>query len=404
MSTSLLYHGFGVRGYRYVRTRYKQGEVIVKIDKPRESLKCPACGSRHVHIDEWFRRYWRSVPVGGKAVWIEMHVPKVACQKCGARRRVPVSFAEGKRQHTRKFERYVSELLEYMTPADVARHLGISWDLANEIQKRRLGRKFARPKLKKLKRIAIDEVHLGKRHRFVTLVLDLDHGRVVYVGQGKGEEALKPFWRKLKAAGAKIRAVATDMAPAYISAVLKNLPKARLVFDRFHVTKLFNEKLTELRRALYREAQDVLQKDVLKGIRWLLLKHPDKLDDERNERERLQEALNLNQSLAVAYYLKEDLRQFWEQPDRRAAAAFLKDWCARARASGIRILQKFAETLQGHRTGLLAWYYEPISTGPLEGTNNKIKLLQRRAYGYRDLELFKLRILSLHTTRYELVG
>ena len=101
---------------------------------------------------------------------------------------------------------------------------------------------------------------------------------------------------------------------------------------------------------------------------------------------------------------KEDLRQFWEQPDRRTAERFLKDWCARAEASGIRILQTFANTLRGHRNGLLAWYAEPISTGPLEGVNNKIKLLQRRAYGYRDLELFKLRILSLHTTRYEIVG
>ena len=186
--------------------------------------------------------------------------------------------------------------------------------------------------------------------------------------------------------------------------MIQNLPQAQLVFDRFHVVKLFNEKLTQLRRELYREANDLLQKNVLKGIRWLLMRNPDNLDDERNERQRLDEALELNHSLAVAYYLKEDLRQFWEQTDRQTAERFLKGWCARAEASGIRILQKFANTLRGHRNGLLAWYAHPISTGPLEGVNNKIKLLQRRAYGYRDLELFKLRILSLHTTRYELVG
>src|SRR4029077_12841711 len=99
--------------------------------------------------------------------------------------------------------------------------------------------------------IAIDEIHLGKRHRFITLVLDLDSGAVVFVGDGKGAEALKPFWKRLKAAHAKIRAVATDMSPAYVSAVLENLPEARLVFDRFHVMKLLNEKLTELRRELF---------------------------------------------------------------------------------------------------------------------------------------------------------
>jgi transposase len=404
MSTSLLYHGFGVRGYRHLATDFRDGVIVMRIEPKRESLKCATCGCTHVHVVERFRRWWRTVPIGAKGVWIEMQVPKVHCQKCGAKRRIRLGFADPKRRHTRSFERYVCELLQYMTPQDVAWHLGIGWDLANDIQKRRLGKRFARPKLKKLKRIAIDEIHLGKQHRFITLVLDLDSGAVVYVGKGKGAEALKPFWRRLKSSRAKIEAVATDMSPAYIAAVLKNLPKAKLVFDRFHVTKLFNEKLTQLRRQLYREAADGLAKDLLKGIRWLLLKNPENLDEEKNEAERLEEALSLNRPLAIAYYLKDELRQLWEQPNEHAAARFLTSWCERAEASGIRVLMKFAKTLRGHRHGLLAWYSHPISTGPLEGVNNKIKLMQRRAYGYRDLELFKLRILSLHTTRYELVG
>jgi transposase len=267
-----------------------------------------------------------------------------------------------------------------------------------------LGQRFARPKLNKLKHIAIDEISLGKKHKYLTLVLDLDSGAVVFVGNGKGQDALKPFWKRLKSSGAKIKAVATDMSPAFISAVQKNLPNARLVFDRFHVMKLLNEKLTELRGQLYREATDLLQKSVLKGIRWLLLKNPENLDETKNERERLDEALKLNHSLSMAYYLKDELRLFWEQESYHAARRFLTDWCRRAEASGIRVLMTFANTLRGHRRGLLAWHSHPISTGPLEGTNNKIKLMQRRAYGYRDLELLKLRILSLHTTHWELVG
>lgn len=404
MSASWLYHGFGIRGYQYVSTQYKDGEMLVRIEAPRESLRCPACGSFHIHVVERFRRWWRTVPIGAKPVWIEMDVPRVECQSCHLRRRIEVTFAEPMRRHTRNFERYVIELLQFMTPQDVSLHLGISWDLANDIQKRRLGRRFARPKLKGLSRIAIDEIHLGKRHRFITLVLDLDSGAVVFVGQGKGADALKPFWKRLKSAHAKIRAVATDMSPAYISAVRENLPKAQLVFDRFHVVKLLNEKLTELRRELFREAEGPLGKSVLKGIRWLLLKNPENLEDAKDERARLEEALALNKPLATAYYLKEDLRQFWEQPDSATASWFLTSWCRRAEASGIPLLRKFAHTLLGHRSGLFAWYAHPISTGPLEGVNNKIKLLQRRAYGYRNLELFKLRILSLHTTRFELIG
>ena len=404
MSTSLLYHAFGIRGYDYRAMDVKKGELFFRIEVPRKSLKCPACGSAHIHIDEWCPRRWRTLPIGSKPVWIEMDVPKVKCQKCGAKRRVKLGFADPKRQYTKSFERYVIELLQFMTPSDVARHLGISWDLANDIQKRRLGKRFARPKLRKLKEIAIDEIYLGKRHKYITLVLDLKSGAVVFVGHGKGADALKPFWKRLNSSRAKIQAVATDMSQAYISAVLKNLPKARLVFDRFHVMKLLNEKLTELRRQLYREAVDGLAKSVLKGTRWLLLKNPENLDEKKNERERLDEALQLNQSLSIAYYLKDELRLFWEQPTYHAANHFLADWCRRAEASGIKLLMKFTNTLRGHRRGLLAWHSHPISTGPLEGTNNKIKLMQRRAYGYRDLELFKLRILSLHTTQWELIG
>jgi len=404
MSTSLLYHGFGVRGYRHVATRFERGEISLRIEAPRESLRCPGCGSAHVHVVERFPREWRTLPIGAKAVWIRMDVPKVECQACGARRRVEVKFADSKRRHTRSFERYVVELLQFMTPQDVSLHLGISWDLANDIQKRRLTRRFGQPRLKKLKRIAIDEIHVGRKHKFLTIVLDLDSGAVVFVGEGKGADALKPFWKRLRASRAKVQAVATDMSPAYIAAVLKNLPKARLVFDRFHVMKLLNEKLTELRRDLFREAAGPLEKKVLKGIRWLLLMNPENLDESKNERARLEEALELNRPLAIAYYLKDELRQFWEQPNYHAAQRFLTSWCRRAEASGIRLLHKFSYTLRGHRSGLLAWYAHPISTGPLEGVNNKIKLMQRRAYGYRDLELFKLRILSLHTTKFELVG
>src|SRR5205085_3679687 len=141
-----------------------------------------------------------------------------------------------------------------------------------------------------------------------------------------------------------------------------------------------------------------------KGTRWLLLKAAENLDEKRDEKNRLREALALNQSLATAYYLKEDLRQFWEQPGQRFATAFLNGWIQRAEASGIKILQQMAQTLAAHRGGLLAYYDVMISSGPLEGTNNKIKTMKRQAYGFRDREFFKLKILAIHESRYELVG
>ena len=136
------------------------------------------------------------------------------------------------------------------------------------------------------------------------------------------------------------------------------------MFNYFHVIKLFNEKLSQLRRDLYREATDTLQKKVLKRKRWLLLKNPENLDDELDERQRLQDALSLNQLLATAYYLKEDLRQFWDQPDKTTAAAFLQGWISRAASSGIKVFQQLSQTIAAQRSGLLAYYDVRISTAP----------------------------------------
>jgi transposase len=291
-----------------------------------------------------------------------------------------------------------------MTVKDVSLHLGVGWDMVKDILKRNLQRRFEKPRLKGLQRIAIDEICVGAGHRYLTVVLDLDTGAVVFVGEGKGADSLRAFWRRLRGSGAKVKAVASDLSPAYGLAIRQNLPKAIHVYDRFHVVKLFNDKLSDLRRAVQREAEGPLQKKVLKGTRWLLTKNPENLDDAKNERQRLEEALKLNKPLATAYYLKEDLRQFWIQLNKREAGKFLDDWIARARASGVAMLQQFATTLEGHRRGLLAWYDCPITTAALEGTNNKIKTLQRQAYGFRDRQFFKLRIYALHQTKYALVG
>ena len=404
MSTSLLYHGFGIRGYRYVRTEYVDGEVVFRIEQDLSTCRCSACGSAHVAPRGQVERPFRSLPIGGKPVTVRLAIPRVACQDCGVIRQTPIAFADPRRTYTKAFERYALELSQYMTIQDVAHHLGISWDVIKDMQKRHLQRRFAKPKLKHLRQIAIDEISIAKGHRYVTIVLDLDSGAVVHVGDGKGGDALKPFWKRLRCSGAKIEAVAMDMSPAYIDAVVRHLPKATVVFDRFHVMKLYNDKLSNLRRELYQEASQKMHKEVLKGTRWLLLKRPEHLDDTRNERARLEEALRLNQPLATAYYMKEDLAEVWEQDDEEQATAWLLDWVRRAESSGIRMLKNFAKTIRAHALQILAYYDYPISTGPLEGTNNKIKTMKRQAYGFRDQEFFKLKILGIHESKYALVG
>jgi transposase len=404
MSTSLLYHAFGIRGYEYTRTEYQGGEVTFTIRQEPGTFRCEACGSRDVRPKGRVPRRFRSLPIGGRATFVLLPIPRVECRACGATRQVEVPFAEARRSYTKSFERYALELSRRMTIRDVAHHLGVSWDVIKDLQKRDLSRRYARPKLKHLRHIAIDEIAVAKGHRYLTVVMDLDSGAVVFVGDGKGADALRPFWKRLRPSKAVIEAVAMDMSAAYRQAVSAHLPKATIVFDHFHVIKLFNDKLSDLRRALYREATEVMHKAVLKGTRWLLLKNPENLDEEKDEKRRLEEALALNKPLAVAYYLKEDLRRFWEQPGKRFATTFLDGWIRRAAASGIKMLQQMAKTLAAHRSGLLAYYDAMITSGPMEGTNNKIKTMKRQAYGFRDVEFFKLKILAIHESKYALVG
>lgn len=406
MSALRLYHEMGLEGYQVEDVwQGKDGAWYVLVSVPRELLCCRNCGCSRVHLHESRQRFWKAAPLGLTRVFVTMKTPRVKCLQCASRTWHQPTFAHGQRQITKKFEEFVESWLSRLTIQDVVEVFGVSWNTVCEIDIRRL-KKLSRPGLAGLKRLAIDELYLGKQHKFVTLVLDLDTRAVVSMAPGRGLAGLQGFFLRLKRAEAKIEAVATDMAGGYIAAVLKYLPKARLVFDHFHVIKLMNEKLTVLRRDLHRELSGQMHKDVLKGIRWMLLKNPENLqqNEQVDERQRLEEALRLNKPLATAYYLKEDLRQFWSQKSILAAERFLDDWCCRANASGIRVLQTMAKTLKAHRQGMLNWYIEPISSGPLEGINNKIGALQRRAYGYRNYEHLKQRILTLHHTKFTLKG
>ena len=404
MSTSLLYHGWGLRGYRHQRTEFVEGRIVFHVTQDADAVCCPDCGGQRLMRQGVVSRTFKALPIGGKPVDVVLPVQRVRCHDCGPLRQVKVGFADERRRYTRGFARYALELSRHATLSAVAQHLGVSWDVIKDIQKQYLRTHFAKPRLRDLKQIAIDEISIGRHHHYLTVVLDLQSGAVVFVGAGKGAEALTPFWKRLRAAKALVEAVATDMSPAYLMAVHDHLPGAVHVLDRFHVIKLYNDKLAELRRRVWASTESIEHKRILKGTRWLLVKNAHNLDETRNERQRLEDALRINQPLATAYYMKEDLGRLWEQINKRHAGWFLDDWIGRAEASGVRMLVKFAHTLRLHRKSLLAWYDCPIGTSPLEGVNNKIKTMQRQAYGYRDQEFFRLKIFAIHRATYALVG
>jgi transposase len=297
--------------------------------------------------------------------------------------------------------RFVYGLSRVMTLSDVAELTLLNWDTVKAITKTHLAKDYGRPALRDVRYLGIDEIHLGRKTRFYTIVIDLEDGRILWAKPGRGKAALQGFWRRLRRAQARIRAVAIDMSGAYWSAVLEHLPTAALVFDKFHVLKLMNERLDDLRREMVREAEGPLKLQI-KGTRFLLLRNPKHLKAEQIPK--LDEALRLNEPLLLGWYLKEELRELWQQPSRRQMAAFLKDWCDKAGQTGIGQMHKMAKTLRTHAAGILAYAEHPITSAKLEGINNKIKTLTKRSYGFHDENFFILKLLSLHHAKYKLLG
>lgn len=294
-------------------------------------------------------------------------------------------------------------MLNYLTVQDLATMLRTSWGLIKEIDKTHLRKQYKTIALDQVEYIAIDEFSIRKGHTYMTVVMDLVTKRVIYVGQGRSAEVLTPLFERLKKENIKLKAIAMDMWPAYIQAVTSYFPDVPIVFDRFHIEKNLNQVLSDVRRGIFRDEVDLNKRKLIKGTRWLLLKDSQNLAEEKNEKQKLELALSINKPLAMAYYLKEELRLLWKLNTVEKAKTFLGKWAAKAIASGIKGLIKFAHSLLSHRSGIFNWFENRISTGPLEGTNNKIKVLKRKAYGYRDNDYFILKIYNLHAKKYPLL-
>lgn len=405
MSTSLLYHAFGLKTYDYIRTEYFNGATFFHVKKKAGARCCSNCKSREVTLAGRVERIWRSVPIGLRPIIIVGHLHILKCRRCGVRRLEALDIADPRRSYTRSLGRYVLALTKDMTLKAVAYKARIGWDAVKGILKEDLRQRLKRRKLNKVRFIAIDEVSVGKGHRYLTNVVDLETGDVIYSAEGKEAECLKPFFAKIKRSRkARLEAIAMDMSKAYLRAVeLYAPPGVNVIHDRYHLVAKMNRVVDKVRRDEYRDKRGQ-QRAVIKGSRYLLLSAFEKVYDDKKKLTRLESLLTLNETLHKVYLLKEDLRLFWEQDSRDKAQAFIETWLEEARSVGNCHLDKIADTIENHLEGILNYYDCPITTGPLEGINNKIKVLKRTAYGYRDMEFFKLRILFIRDTEFALAG
>ena len=402
MSTSLLYHAFGLRGVKYIRTEYEKGSTVFRAEVTPTIENCPVCGSWETIRKKGFKeRTLRLVPIGMRPTFLRLGIWRIECKRCGALRWPKLPFVKGKARHTRRFAQFAIDLVHWMTVLGVARVLGVGWDLVKDIHKEHLKSKYKAPPLKDLKYLGIDEFSIRKGHSYMSIFVDLKSCRILHAVEGKAGKDITPFLKVLRRKAPKLEAIAMDMSSAFMSAVEEHLPGVAIVFDHYHVSALMNKGIEDLRR----EQQSQLDeegKEVLKGSRFLLLKNYETLDQEKQSR--LDQLLQANAPLLTLHTMKEQFREFWQKDSIDEAITFLDAWCTDAENSGVKELKKIASTIMHHSHGLLNYYFHRISCGLVEGINNKIKTLKRQAYGFRDITYFKLRLYHLHNQGYSLTG
>jgi transposase len=351
---------------------------------------CSGCGHRVRRIHSVSVRAVRDLPLAQARVTLMIPQRKVRCRRCGVRTERH-DFLSPYRRATLRFERAVAELCRVLPVRQVAAHFGLDWHSVQAIDKRRLEAEVGAPHYDGLRLLAVDEIAVHKGHTYMTTVLDLETGRVVWVGADRTKATLLGFFAQLTTAQkASIEAVATDMAAGYREAVAEACPQAALVYDLFHAVAKFSREVVDRVRVDESKRQDEAGRQLIKGSRYWLLKNADHLVGD--QRQQLAALLAANERLNTGYILKEQLKQLWAYHRPAWAQRALEQWCALAEMSGIRALQTFATNLARHAAGIINHCRYPLHTGRLEGINNKIKVIKRMAYGFRDDAYFILKI------------
>jgi transposase len=353
---------------------------------------CDGCGAVCEHVHDTTARWVRDLPVFDKATHLLVHRRRMRCPRCGPKLE-RLAWLDRSCRYTRRFAESVARWAKVASHKHVAELYGIHRHTVKRIDKAYLQETLGPVDLSGVRLLAMDEFAIQKGHRYATVIVDPTCKRVLWIGRGRGREDVRPFFEQLGPAGRqRIEAVVMDMNAGYENEVKAQCPQAEIVFDRFHVIAKYSREVIDRVRVdeANRLRHDKPARKLVKSSRWLLLRNCGNLNGD--QRIKLSELLAANRSLMVAYVLKDDLKHLWEYTYPKAARRFWKDWYGRAMRSGIAPLKKFARKLNGYIEGIFSHCRYPMNTGLLEGINNKIKVIKRMAYGYRDDDYFFLKI------------
>jgi len=374
-----------------VRSR---AEVNLELHPIRDHARiCSGCGKACRSIHDTTERWIDDLPILGADTRLLVHRARVACPGCGPKLE-RLDWLEPYARITTRLALSVARLCQVLPIKHVADYYGLDWKTVKTIDKAYLGRTLGPIDLDGVTKLAMDEFAIQKGHRYATVVIDPTCKRVLWVGRGRSREEVRPFFQLLGAERCKrIQAVAMDMNAAYDLEVREHCPNAEVVYDLFHVAAKYGREVVDRVRIdeANRVKDDQPARKVIKGSRWLLLRNHDNIKKEE-DRVRLAELLKANRSLLKVYVLKDDLKELWDYRHIGYATRFWQQWYQRAIRSRINPLKAFARKLKGYLPGILSHCRFPLHTSMLEGINNKIKVIKRMAYGFRDDAYFFLKI------------
>ncbi len=401
MSKSVLYHAFGIKGVIYQSAYFLGNTVFFRVEATDRHIRSPACGHRYSTFKGQKVRRLRMPPIGRKQAVLELTMHRLQCGQCENLWWPRLPFMKGTARYTRSFALTVLDPLRFGTIGSVAEYFRVGWDTVKNIHKEKLTSVYRKIDLKKVEHLGTDEFSIRKGRTYMTVFIDLQTGGVLHAVEGTGPEDIAPFLKTPAKNTHNIKAVSMDMSGGFISSFKKRLPDVPVVFDRYHITAQMSRAIDSLRRERFNLLDTAGQKP-LKGSRFLLLRNFRSLT-EKNRR-RLEKLLEVNRPLFIMHTMKEQLRLFRRQRSGKAAAAFLKQRCFDALMSDIKRLTSIGAMILRHWNGLLNYYPHRISNGPLEELNNKTKTIKRQAYGFRDMQYFKLRLYDMHTSKYLFAG
>ena len=385
------------KSFVYGKSRFVEGaprptiEVEVRARRNGRPI-CSGCGQVRPGYDRMAARRFEFVPLWGIAVIFVYAMRRVDCPECGVKvERVP--WCDGKNHLTTTYRWFLARWAKRLSWKEAALAFGTSWENVFRSVKHAVSWGLAHRKLDNLRAIGVDEIQWQRGHHYLTLVYQIDEGckRLLWIARERTEDSLRGFFAMLKEeTRASIRFVASDMWRPYLNVIAERIGHAVHVLDRFHIMKKMNEALDQVRRAEARQLKEDGYEPVLKQSRWCLLKRPENLTDDQTVK--LAELLRYNLRSVRAHLLREDFQRFWEYASPHWAGRFLDQWCVRTMRSKLEPMKKMAKSLRDHRGLILNWFRAKgtVSSGTVEGLNNKLKLTTRKSYGFRTFEAVEI--------------